>query len=405
MQFKVSLDREVDVNFSVDFSTVDHTARADTNDYSAKTGHAIQFAGDQGEEQTVEVGVPDDEIVELDEVFYAELSNVNSSGGPVEIEVGRAAGTILNDDAALVSVNDIQNVEGSDNNQSLSFVISLDQPVDRAFTLDYQTVDGTATTSNNDYQSAQGTLTFVGQEGETQTVIVSTLSDQMVELDETFYLELSNIDADDRQVSLEKSQGLGTLLNDDAPTAVNDVGSIIEDGDALTGSSVVSNDLNHGGLLIESSLVRVSGVAIEGGNVVEVLDFVGAEITGQYGALTIQNDGTYTYELDNGNASVNALNPSSEKLSDLFTYVLSASSQKADEGQLEIQIAGVNDPPSMALGGHLLNYLENGAPERVEPDFTISDPDDTHLSGASVPISGNFVSGEDRLGFTDFGCD
>lgn len=46
-------------------------------------------------------------------------------------------------------------------------------------------------------------------------------------------------------------------------------------------------------------------------------------------------------------------------------------------------------------------YAEDQSPAKIAPEITVADADSTQLSGAKVQITGNFVSGEDVLGFVD----
>lgn len=69
--------------------------------------------------------------------------------------------------------------------------LALDARVPFVVTVSYRTVDGTAT-AGSDYQATEGTLVF--QPGETQKrVRVGVIGDTVAELDETFSLQLSNL--------------------------------------------------------------------------------------------------------------------------------------------------------------------------------------------------------------------
>ncbi|GKQ54999.1 S-layer family protein [Bradyrhizobium sp. Ce-3] len=64
-----------------------------------------------------------------------------------------------------------------------------------------------------------------------------------------------------------------------------------------------------------------------------------------------------------------------------------------------INVTPVNDPP-VVTAGHTLNYTENQVATALDPAVTVTDVDNTTLAGATVQITGNYVSGEDVLGFT-----
>ncbi|MBD2028280.1 Calx-beta domain-containing protein [Leptolyngbya sp. FACHB-711] len=105
-----------------------------------------------------------------------------------------------------LSVND-QTV--SEANGKATFTVTLSQPTSKAITVDYQTVNGTAT-AGSDYGSTAGKLTFAP--GETaKNVDVAIINDANVESNETFTLVLSN----PTEAILADAQGLGTIQNDD----------------------------------------------------------------------------------------------------------------------------------------------------------------------------------------------
>ena len=70
---------------------------------------------------------------------------------------------------------------------------------------------------------------------------------------------------------------------------------------------------------------------------------VGNALQGQYGILTLNANGTYTYVLNNNNPLVNAL-AEGQTLTENFTYTLSTAA-KSDTATLSITINGTNDAP------------------------------------------------------------
>ena len=77
--------------------------------------------------------------------------------------------------------------------------------------MSFRTVNGTATTGDNDYVARTGTLTFAP--GETaKTVTIEVKGDTKKEGAEYFYLDLSDNSANSL---FTKKRGTGTILNDD----------------------------------------------------------------------------------------------------------------------------------------------------------------------------------------------
>jgi VCBS repeat-containing protein len=66
-----------------------------------------------------------------------------------------------------------------------------------------------------------------------------------------------------------------------------------------------------------------------------------------------------------------------------------------------INIGSVNDAPVLDAHSGSLSYTENQAATVIDTAITVSDVDSANLAGATVQITGNFVSGQDVLGFTN----
>ena len=81
--------------------------------------------------------------------------------------------------------------------------------VETDFTVDYQTVDGTAL-AGSDYTATSGTLTFNGEVGNIQTISVPIANDGIPEVDESFTIEFTGANAPDAPVNIEDT-GTGTI--------------------------------------------------------------------------------------------------------------------------------------------------------------------------------------------------
>ena len=107
----------------------------------------------------------------------------------------------------------------------LTFTVTLDSAPTAAtgpVSVDYQTSDGTAAAvapNDGDYDAVSGTLVFgVGETVKTVTVLVN--SDDVVEADEDFTLDLFNLSANanyavDGHVTASGIQGIGTIYEED----------------------------------------------------------------------------------------------------------------------------------------------------------------------------------------------
>ncbi len=95
-----------------------------------------------------------------------------------------------------------------------TFTVTLDKAYTEIVTVDYTTVDGTATFADRDYQAKTGTLSFAI--GETQkTITIGINGDNRIEDDETFSVKLQN---PQKLILPATTTASVTLTNDDFPT-------------------------------------------------------------------------------------------------------------------------------------------------------------------------------------------
>lgn len=111
-----------------------------------------------------------------------------------------------------ISISDVTKAEGKKGKTNLfTFTVTLSAAYDQPVTMSYQTVNGTATTSDSDYIAKSGTLTFAPGET-TKTITIEVKCDSKKESSETFYLDLFGLSSN---ALFTKNRGLGTILNDD----------------------------------------------------------------------------------------------------------------------------------------------------------------------------------------------
>jgi len=201
--FTVTLDAEVDTGVTLSAATADDTANVLDNDYVAVAGSNLTFAADAGvgpQTQTVTVQITGDNVVELDEAFFVQLSGLLVGGRDVTLDDGQGLGTITNDDFATFTIDDVSVAEGDAGTSDLVFTVTLYADVDTSVTLGYSTQDQDATATDGDYSPTSGTLSFTGTAGETRTITVSGVGDGKVELDERFLVNLTALSAGGRDV-------------------------------------------------------------------------------------------------------------------------------------------------------------------------------------------------------------
>jgi hypothetical protein len=171
---------------SVHFATSGGTANAPA-DFIARTGN-LQLNGNRLT-RTVSVTVVGDSIDEANETFFLDLSSPKGA----TISHARGQATITDNDAAptVSSVSSVSVPEGNASTHAFASVdVSLSAVSGRDVSVAFATVDGSATTADNDYVAKSGTLDFLA--GQTlQTILVRVVGDDANELDETFDVQLS----------------------------------------------------------------------------------------------------------------------------------------------------------------------------------------------------------------------
>ncbi|GAB5444964.1 MAG: hypothetical protein Fues2KO_53130 [Fuerstiella sp.] len=212
--FSVTVDSPLGSAFRVSFETAHSSTSAD--DFTASSG-TLSFDGlTAGKTQVVTVNVSGDEVVELDESFFLNLTGILDTNVVTSADQ-QAVGTITNDDAAAFSIDDVTVVEGDAGDTSATLTVTLNEAVDTALALNFATQDTTAV-AGTDYTDGSGTLNFAGQKGETQTISIDVSGDELVELNETLQVNLSGLVAHGRSVSITDAAGEASISNDDAVT-------------------------------------------------------------------------------------------------------------------------------------------------------------------------------------------
>ncbi len=108
-----------------------------------------------------------------------------------------------------LTISDTSSVEGNTGLQNAVFPVSLSYPSSQTVSVSFVTSNGTAL-AGSDYVSTNGTLTFAA--GETnKTITVKVIGDTAIELNEDFFVKLSN----PVNSTLVSTQALALILNDD----------------------------------------------------------------------------------------------------------------------------------------------------------------------------------------------
>jgi len=94
-------------------------------------------------------------------------------------------------------------------------------------------------------------------------------------------------------------------------------------------------------------------------------------------------------------------NPSTARRT--LSFVANDGSVDSAASTKSVSVAAVNNAPMVVTSGGTASYTEGNAPVAVDVGLSIGDVDSTTLASAAVSITGNFVSGQDLLAFTNDG--
>jgi hypothetical protein len=153
------------------------------------------------------VPVLSDTAVEGHETFTVNLVN------PVGASLldGQGQGRIVNDDPAQLAIEDASIVEGNAGRSTISFTVTLSEPLPNPVTFDIATSGGTAT-AGSDFVGRSLTGRFLDAGRTRWRFEVQVNGDALVEADETFGVAIGNVVG----AILVDGTAVGTISNDDS---------------------------------------------------------------------------------------------------------------------------------------------------------------------------------------------
>jgi CSLREA domain-containing protein len=233
---------------SVDYEITDGSATATDNDYSAVNG-TLTWANGDATDRNIPITVKGDAKFEPDETVNIKL--VNAMGGATIAGTNPVTLTITNDDSVpTISIDNVTHPEGNSSTTSYDFTVSLSHPSYLPITVDYATVNDSAT-APSDFTSVTTTqLTFnPGETTKPVTVLVN--GDLSVEPDEQFFVDLSS----ETNATIADNRGVGTIINDDTDVTVAvSTSSAAEDGATNLVYTFTRNPLTSGPITVNFSV-------------------------------------------------------------------------------------------------------------------------------------------------------
>ncbi len=224
--FNLSTDKAFDITVVVDVTFTGGTATGSGIDYASTFQHITFLAGETT--QSVSVPLNNDNVVEATETFTAQLGTGTALGNRSVDLTDTATATILDDDTATFTINDVTVSESAG---AMAFTLATSRPLDIDVIVDVTFTDATAT-GGADYASTVQHITFLA--GQTsQTVNVALNNDSVVEASETFTVALgTTTPLGNRSVSLSDT-ATGLINDNDTATFTLDNVTASEDAGVL----------------------------------------------------------------------------------------------------------------------------------------------------------------------------
>jgi hypothetical protein len=238
LTFNINLSAAISKDVSFTVSTADGTnlpgsalgnATVADGDYSPFVPQEFIFAGNESSlspptPQTFTVLIAEDHKVERDEVFKVLLSQLNDAGLNISLSPTDATGTIINDDQATITINNVTQLESDGD---MTFTATLSNPVDTDISVEIYTEAVSSLLDDNDYTAIAVDqpliLSFNATDPLTKNFTIHINNENVVEADEDFSVLFGTLLNMGRNVSTSPISGpniaaTGTILNDDSAT-------------------------------------------------------------------------------------------------------------------------------------------------------------------------------------------
>ena len=128
-----------------------------------------------------------------------------------------------------ISITDASITEGNAGTSTMSFTLQYGGAPTAGVTVDYATANVTAT-AGSDYVASSGTIALAATGCKCATLNIQIVGDTVAENTETFQVNLSNAVGK----TLDDNQAIGTITDNDVPSASIDDPSVSENGGTLT---------------------------------------------------------------------------------------------------------------------------------------------------------------------------
>ncbi|MDD2727968.1 Ig-like domain-containing protein, partial [Malikia sp.] len=210
---------------------------------------------------------------------------------------------------------------------------------------------GKGTLVLNGYASGTGVVSYRYQQ--TGLAKSHTLGDQSI-------VDSIAVTITDDANTTVTAESIDILISDTSPIANADARSVTEGTTASPTANLSGNVLANGSTGdvadTQGADTPVTVTKVIAGNATPTTAVTagssstaaGITVSGTYGQLVIGADGSYSYDLNDDNATVNALNNSSPPLTETFSYAVTDADGDSSTTTLTLTINGANDAPVAA---------------------------------------------------------
>jgi hypothetical protein len=206
LRFTVSLSQAAAGTVTFSVGTANGTATAGSDYVASSLAGQVIAAGQTS--KSFSVTINGDATIEPNETFLVNLSNVVGAN----VIDTQAVGTILDDDAPVLTIADVSVAEGNSGKGNVAtFTVRLSKAATTAVGFSIATADGSAV-AGSDYVASSLTGQSIAAGATSKTFAVTMKPDRLFEPNETFLVNVSNVSG---AVTVADGQAIGTILNDD----------------------------------------------------------------------------------------------------------------------------------------------------------------------------------------------
>lgn len=283
MVFTLRLSHDVDQTVEVAWATVDsnQTGEATSDpaaqpspDFESASG-VVTFLGQADEVKTFTVNLVDDVISEPDEKIVIDFNITSPSGYAIDV-VDLDAGFISDNEFPSLSVSE---VTVGFNEEPIAFTVFMSHKLQGSFDFMYATVDtGSATSVDStgqlviDYIAEDSTFTMNESmiEPPIAVITIDVVDDVVAEIEETFGLEVTDVEAPGYEISLPGDIGIGKIIDNEDATIMIIPAMSTSETEGADGVLQVPVTLSHNAqpqVQVRYTFIDLSATCgVEGGN-------------------------------------------------------------------------------------------------------------------------------------------